>query len=117
MATSLTEFYKIKAGKKIRLKISTGFAQPGVTSVRLGSTELVRNQEGIVEIDLGIGDEVGRNTLFCTTTVTAMRDETLQTGVTFELTGGDADVTRDLQEPANTQGDVVFFTATFRFLT
>jgi hypothetical protein len=114
MSTTVTKAYQLKKdGTHLKLTVTIGDAQKGVTSVTLGTNSLVSNQEGDVSLDIGIDNNVIGQTLYCSTTVTDIRTETKQTDVTYQLTGGVSDFQQRLNESVANLGDVVFYGATF----
>jgi len=114
MSTTLTKAYQLKKdGTPLTFTVTIGDAQKGVTSVTLGTSSLVSNQEGDVSLNIGADNNVAGQTLYCSTTVADIRSETKQTDVTYQLTGGVSDFQQTLNESVANLGDVVFYGATF----
>ncbi len=114
MSTTVTKAYQLKKdGTHLKLAVTIGDAQKGVTSVTIGTKSLVSNQEGEISIDIGADNDVAGQTLYCSTTVTDIRSETKQTDVTYQLTGGVSNFQQTLNESVANLGDVVFYGATF----
>ncbi len=116
MSTSLSKFYKVRGDDTVTLKINIGHAQVGTTTVNLGLQQLVSGHKDSLSLTLpGTGTDLDGKTLFCSTIVADVRSETNQTSVTYEITGGVSDFKQTLQESVTSNGDVIFYTATFRF--
>jgi hypothetical protein len=116
MSTSLSKFYRVRDDDTGRLKIIIGHGQIGKTSVSLDRNDLAVNEQGTVDLTIpGSGRDLKGRTLFCSTIVADVRTETNKTSVIYELTGGVANFEETLQESVDTEGGVMFYTATFRF--
>ena len=116
MSTSLSKFYRIRDEDPVTLKITIGHGQIGTTILNLSGEELVSGHKGSLEYVLPkSGKELNNKTLYCSTIVADVRTETNETSVTFELIGGLKPFKQTLQESVESEGDVVFYTTTFRF--
>lgn len=117
MSTSLTKLYKVNNDNQaIRLSVTIGDGQIGVTSVNLGSEQMVVNHKNsLLDKEIGNGLNLKGKVLFCTTTVTDVQQATNKTSVTYELKGGQIPFSQTLSETVTSDGDVVFYTATFYF--
>ena len=116
MNTVLSKFYRIRAEDTVKLKITIGHGQTGVTSVNLGKERIVTGHQNTLELTIpGRGTNLSGKKLFCTTTVADVRTETNETSVTYELLGGITSFRQAMQETVENEGDVVFYTATFLF--
>jgi hypothetical protein len=116
MSTFLSKFYQILDGQTVILKITIGHAQLGTTSVSLGTDPLAIGHHGTLELELPPpGTDLDGKTLFCSTVVADVQTQTNETSVTYELTGGATEFRQTLQETVEHEGDIMFYTATFRF--
>jgi hypothetical protein len=117
MSTSLTKLYRVNNDdQSVQLSITIGDGQVGVTSINLGSEQIVSNHKNsILSMDIGTGEDLKGKTLYCTTSVTDVQSTTNQTSVMYELHGGKIPFSQTLSETVAGDGDVVFYTATFYF--
>jgi hypothetical protein len=116
MSTFLSKLYRIQEDQEVTLRITIGHGQVGTTSVSLGVDELVTGHHGTLELVLpATGADLNGKTLYCSTVVADVQTQTNETSVTYELTGGVKPFSETLQETVDDEGDVVFYTATFRF--
>jgi GTP cyclohydrolase III len=116
MSTTLSKFYQVRDEEKVKLKITIGYGQIGTTSVNLGKNKIISDHENTLEeTTLGSGKELVSKKLFCSTIVADVRTETNETSVTYELIGGVKPFKQTLQESVESEGDVVFYIATFLF--
>ncbi len=115
MGTLIFHSYQVRDDDIIKLKVTIGDAQRGVTTVKLGVDELANNHPGQLELTIGSGRDLKGKELFCTTTVADVRTETNHTSVTFEVEGGPNSFSETLQKTVKDHGDVVFYVATFSF--
>jgi hypothetical protein len=116
MSSSLTKAYQLrKDGTEIKLIISIGEAQLGVTSVSLENDLIVNNKAGTVERIIGKDSNLVGKSLYCGSTVTDVRTETNRTSITYRLEGGVNVYENTLQETVNNDGEVVRYNASFFF--
>lgn len=116
MSTSLSKFCRVRSEDTVTLKITIGHGQVGTTSVNLAEKELVSGHKNTLELTIpSTGEGLNGKTLYCSTIVADIRTETNETSITYELTGGVKPFKQALQESVDSHGDVVFYTATFRF--
>lgn len=116
MSTSLSKFYRVRNEDTVTLKITIGHGQVGTTSVNLAGKDLVSGHKNSLNLPIpDPGKELNGKTLFCSTIVADVRTETSETSVTYELKGGVNPFKQMLQESVDSEGDVVFYAATFRF--
>ena len=116
MSTSLSKFYQVREEDTVTLKVTIGHAQHAVTAVYLGKDQIVPGHRNSLELSIpGSGRELNGKTLYCTTVVADVRTETNETSVTFELIGGVKPFKQTLQESVQSEGEVVFYAATFLF--
>ena len=75
MSVSLTEVYRVYRDKPVRLKLTIGFAQQGVSNIHLNGVPLASDHPGDWEGEIAAqGKDLLGKVLTCTTTVTAIRD-------------------------------------------
>ncbi|MFQ5793888.1 MAG: hypothetical protein ACE5JP_02430 [Candidatus Bipolaricaulia bacterium] len=115
MSTTLSKFYRVRNEKPVTLTIKIGHGQRGTTSVNLNDEQLVNNHRNTLKQRIGTGEELNGKTLYCSTIVADIRTETNETSITYELRGGVSQFKQTLQESVESEGDVVFYLATFRF--
>lgn len=115
MGTTLAEYYRVREGTSVKLEISIGHGQIGVSSGTVGGRPIFEETKGNVNHDLGDGGSLVKSTLYITTTVTNIQPATNKTSVTYKLSGGTEDFESTLEETAKGQGDVVHYIATFTF--
>jgi hypothetical protein len=110
--------YFVTPGKPVELTITVGYVQVGSSSVLLNGANLVSSQANPLKLVLAKdGGELDGKLAVCTSAVTAIRNETLQTSVSYTLTGGQKPYSGSLSEAAEARGDVIFYLATFFFHT
>jgi uncharacterized protein with LGFP repeats len=116
MSNTLSKAYQVpKDETEIKLTVSIGEAQLGVTSVNLENDLIVNNQVGTVRIIIGRAETLAGKSLYCSSTVTDVRTETNRTSITYMLEGGPNVYENTLQETVNNEGDVVRYNASFFF--
>ena len=116
MSTFLSKLYRVRKDDTVTLKITIGHGQVGTTIVNLSGNELVTGHHGSLELTLpGTGETLSGKTLYCSTTVADIQTATNETSVTYVLEGGAIPFKQTLQETVESHGDVVFYTAVFRF--
>lgn len=116
MSTSLSKFYQVRDEDSVTFKITIGHGQVGITSVNLGKERIKSDYQNTLELTIPEkGKDLKGKKLFCSTIVADVRTETNETSVTYELTGGAKPFKQTLQESVESEGDVVFYVATFLF--
>lgn len=116
MSTALSKFYRVRDEDSVTLKITIGHGQVGITSVNLGKERIESDHQNTLELKIpGKGKDLKSKKLFCSTIVADVRTETNATSVTYELIGGVKPFKQTLQETVESEGDVVFYVATFLF--
>ena len=115
MSTTFSKFYKVLREKDVAVEIFIGHGQVGDTTIYLGNEKIVENKKGNFEHNLGRGENLNGKSLFCSTIVSDVRSETNNTSVTYKIHGGVNPYEQIMQETVESQGDVVFYTATFTF--
>lgn len=117
MSTQLTKLYRVKPTSEIKLVITIGHAQQGLTTAYLESDKIVNEKKNSLEIILPEkGKDLKGKTLFCSTTVIDVVTETNETSVTYELLGGRQDFKQVLQESVDKEHGVKHYVATFLFI-
>ncbi len=116
MSTLLSKIIRVRPDDELLIRIEIGYGQLGKSTVQLGQDYLATNQEGNLTLALpGKGKDLAGRTLLCTSVVADVRTETNQTCVTYSLSGGETSWSQTLQESVQSDGDILFYSATMRF--
>jgi hypothetical protein len=116
MSTFVTKLYRVRPEDNVTFKVIIGHGQLGKTTLNLLGDELVAGRRNTFEYTLpGPGNKLDGKKLYVSTVVADVQTDTNETSVTYELEGGVKPFRETLQETVESHGDVVFYTATFRF--
>lgn len=110
MGLTLQTDYAVDAGD-VTLTVIIGDGQLGSSLVRLGEKELATGD--IDRLKIGKGSAIAGKELFVKTVVADVNDNTNHTSVRYELKGGAADQTFDLDASVDEEGGSVIYRATF----
>lgn len=109
----LAKTLRIKAGRKVELKIEIGHAQIATSIVTVGNKERIEKRRDSFSLDLGAG--LPDKTVTCSTMVQDVRQETNHTSVTYTVSNAGTEFCETLDGEARSEGDIVSYVVRFRF--
>jgi len=122
--TTEFKFYDVEPNRAAQLKITVGNGQVGATKASIGTKRFVdeddtTDRDGWKDswtIKLPKGKDLDGKMLFVTTVVADVRQETDETSVTYDLTGGVSDFHFTLSERVAQPGGIVIYNLTVKFI-